>query len=115
MSFRNTSSSSLSVHPNFHFLIINYVFLFFCDVMTYIIELIYFSVRKGLIDPFSNMIGNHLSISELAYQFTLNEEQVLAALLYYREHKDEIDAQDAADAQESLDLHRRYGRKPGQS
>ena len=58
---------------------------------------------------------NHLSISELAYQFTLNEEQVLAALLYYREHKDEIDAQDAADAQESLDLHRRYGRKPGQS
>lgn len=59
--------------------------------------------------------ANHLSISELAYQFTLNEEQVLAALLYYREHKDEIDAQDAADTQESLDMHRRYGRKPGQS
>lgn len=42
---------------------------------------------------------NHLSISELAYQFTLSEEQVLAALLYYREHKAEIDIQDRDDAQ----------------
>jgi uncharacterized protein (DUF433 family) len=52
---------------------------------------------------------NHLSLSELAYEFTLSEEQVLAALLYYREHQTEIDAQDAADAQESLELHQRYG------
>jgi uncharacterized protein (DUF433 family) len=49
--------------------------------------------------------ANHLSIAELAYQFTLSEEQVLAALLYYREHKAEIDAQDAADAQQSLEMH----------
>jgi len=34
------------------------------------------------------------TIAELAYEFTLSEEQVLAALLYYREHKAEIDAQD---------------------
>jgi uncharacterized protein (DUF433 family) len=54
---------------------------------------------------------NHLSIADLAYQFTLTEEQILAALLYYREHKDEIDAQDAADAHQSLELHQRYGKK----
>jgi uncharacterized protein (DUF433 family) len=51
---------------------------------------------------------NHLSIADLAYQFTLSEEQILAALLYYREHKAEIDAQDAADAQQSLEMHRIY-------
>lgn len=55
--------------------------------------------------------ANHLSISELAYQFTLSEEQVLAALLYYREHKAEIDTQDRADAQQSEEMHRRYGKK----
>lgn len=55
--------------------------------------------------------ANHLSITELAYQFTLSEEQVLAALLYYREHKAELDAQDAADAQQSQELHQRYAQK----
>jgi uncharacterized protein (DUF433 family) len=55
---------------------------------------------------------NQLSIAELAYQFTLSEEQVLAALLYYHEHKAEIDAQDAADTKESLEMHKRYGDKP---
>jgi uncharacterized protein (DUF433 family) len=58
--------------------------------------------------------ANKLSIAELVYQFTLSEEQVLAALLYYRENRAEIDAQDAADAQKSLEMHRRYGGKPGQ-
>lgn len=58
---------------------------------------------------------NHASIAELAYQFTLSEEQVLAALLYYREHRTEIDAQDAADAQQSLEMHQRYSKKPGQT
>jgi hypothetical protein len=29
--------------------------------------------------------------------------------LYYHEHKAEIDAQDAADKQESLEMHKRYG------
>lgn len=58
---------------------------------------------------------NHLSIAELAYQFTLSEEQVLAALLYYREHKAEIDAQDQADARQSEEMHQRYGKKPTQA
>lgn len=59
--------------------------------------------------------ANNLSIAELAYQFTFSEEQVLAALLYYREHKAEIDLQDSADAQESLEMHQRYGKKPDQA
>lgn len=33
------------------------------------------------------------SIAEIAYDFTITEEQIFAALLYYREHKAEIDAQ----------------------
>ena len=57
---------------------------------------------------------NKLSISELAYQFTLSEEEVLAALLYYREHKMEMDAQDAEDVRQSDEMHRRYGKQPGQ-
>lgn len=32
----------------------------------------------------------------LAHNFGLSEQQVLAALLYYAEHKDRIDAQEAA-------------------
>ncbi len=56
---------------------------------------------------------NQLSLADLAYQFTLSEEQVLAALLYYREHKTEVDTQDAADAQQSRDLHQQYGKKLG--
>ncbi len=58
---------------------------------------------------------NHASFEELAYQFTLSEEQVLAALLYYREHKAEIDAQDATDTAQSHDMHQRYCKKPGQA
>ncbi len=35
-------------------------------------------------------------IARLGYEFSLNEAQVLSALLYYEEHKTEIDAQEAA-------------------
>jgi len=38
------------------------------------------------------------------------EEQVLTALLYYREHQAEIDAQDAADARQSLEMQRATAR-----
>lgn len=58
--------------------------------------------------------SNKLSVSELAYQYTLSEEEVLAALLYYREHKAEIDTQDAEDARQSEEMRRRYGKQPGQ-
>jgi uncharacterized protein (DUF433 family) len=43
----------------------------------------------------ANAEANDWSIARLAEEFSLSEEQVLAALLYYREHKSEIDQQDA--------------------
>jgi uncharacterized protein (DUF433 family) len=49
------------------------------------------------------------TVSDLAYQFGLSEPQVLAALLYYAEHQDEIDKQEA-DYQAELDeAYRQYG------
>lgn len=57
---------------------------------------------------------NKLSITELAHEFTLSIEQVLAALLYYREHKDEIDAQDVAEIEKWNEMRELYGKKPEQ-
>jgi uncharacterized protein (DUF433 family) len=51
------------------------------------------------------------SVSELAYNFTLSEQEVLAALLYYGEHKEEIEAQEAAYQAELDEMYRLYGRK----
>ncbi|MCA0452354.1 MAG: DUF433 domain-containing protein [Chloroflexi bacterium] len=42
-----------------------------------------------------NAEANQWNIPRLAHEFSLTEEEVLAALLYYREHQDEIDRQDA--------------------
>lgn len=57
---------------------------------------------------------NHFSVDELAHEFTLSNEQVLAALLYYHEHKSDLDAQDEVDTAESDELNQRYGGQPGQ-
>lgn len=38
---------------------------------------------------------NNHNLAELMYDYTLSEAEVLAALLYYTEHKDEIDAQES--------------------
>ncbi|MFN8376649.1 MAG: DUF433 domain-containing protein [Anaerolineae bacterium] len=38
------------------------------------------------------------SVSRLAEEYTLSEAEVFAALLYYEEHKTEIDAQDKDEA-----------------
>ncbi len=39
---------------------------------------------------------NNRSVAELIDDFTLSEAEVLAALLYYSEHKEAVDAQEAA-------------------
>ncbi len=58
----------------------------------------------------ANAEHNNLSVAELAYEFSLSDEQVLAALLYYREHKAEIDRQDE-DEQKLFDaMYRLYGK-----
>jgi len=38
--------------------------------------------------------ANHWDVAETAYQFTLSEAEVLAAMLYYEEHRAEIDRQE---------------------
>ncbi len=38
-----------------------------------------------------------VGIPELVYDFTLSETEVLAALLYYAQHRDEIEALEAAE------------------
>jgi uncharacterized protein (DUF433 family) len=51
------------------------------------------------------------SVAEVAHNFGLSEAEVLAALLYYAENQDEIDAQEAA-YQAALDEdYRRYGNR----
>jgi uncharacterized protein (DUF433 family) len=58
--------------------------------------------------------ASNATVAELADRYTLSEEQVLAALLYYREHQAVIDAQFEADSAESAALHEKYHNKPGQ-
>ncbi len=45
----------------------------------------------------------------LTYEFTLSESEVLAALLYYNEHRALIDAQEAAYQAELDEAYRLYG------
>jgi uncharacterized protein (DUF433 family) len=58
---------------------------------------------------------NGLSNAEIAYEFTISESQVVAALLYYFEHRDEVDRQDAEEKAAFDEMYAKYGgRKPGQ-
>jgi uncharacterized protein (DUF433 family) len=50
-----------------------------------------------------------MTIPQLAYEFTMSEEEVLAALLYYREHKAELDRQDEEAQKEFDEMKRFYG------
>ena len=59
----------------------------------------------------ANAERNNLSVSELAYEFSLTQKEVLAALLYYQEHKDEIDRQDAEEQKLFDEMRRLYGQK----
>jgi uncharacterized protein (DUF433 family) len=44
------------------------------------------------------MTTNNWTIPETAYDFTLSEAEVLAALLYYDEHRELLDAQEEEEA-----------------
>ena len=47
----------------------------------------------------ANARENDWSAARLAHEFSLTEEQILAALLYYHEYKTEIDQQDVEEQQ----------------
>src|SRR5690242_12319498 len=51
------------------------------------------------------------SIPDIMYNYTLSEQQVLAAILYYREHKTELDAQDEREQHEWDIMRAKYGRE----
>lgn len=58
-----------------------------------------------------NAQTNHWGLAELAENFGLSEAQVLSALLYYEEHKEEIDKQEEDAQQEYETLKKQYGKR----
>lgn len=70
---------------------------------------------RGRRIPVATIAHSHRSqgwgVSELAYQFTLSEPEVLSVLLYYEENKDLIEAQEAAYQAELDEAYRLYGSK----
>ena len=54
------------------------------------------------------MRANNWTIAETAYDFTLSEAEVTAAILYYEEHKDLIDGQEIEAAQEYEEMKRQH-------
>lgn len=58
----------------------------------------------------ANYDENQWSVARMAEEFSLSEEEVLAALLYYREHKEEIDQQDAEEQKLFDEMHRLHGK-----
>jgi uncharacterized protein (DUF433 family) len=58
----------------------------------------------------TNAQSNQWSVATLAHEFSLTEEEVLAALLYYREHKDEIDLQDSEEQKRFDETYRAQGK-----
>ena len=54
--------------------------------------------------------ATNYTVDELCYDYTLSRAQVLAALLYYQEHQEEMDKLEALDRQEEAELFARYAR-----
>jgi uncharacterized protein (DUF433 family) len=50
--------------------------------------------------------ANGWTAAETAYDFTLSEAEVLAAMLYYEEHREQIDLQEAEEEQLFDDMKR---------
>jgi len=57
----------------------------------------------------NRMAANHWTVAETAYDFSLSEAEVLAALLYYEEHHAEIQQQEAKEAALFDEMKRSYG------
>lgn len=53
---------------------------------------------------------NNWTVAETAYDFSLSEAEVLAALLYYTENQSDIDAQEAEEQAKFDEMKRLYGR-----
>ncbi|MBI5957182.1 MAG: DUF433 domain-containing protein [Chloroflexi bacterium] len=56
-----------------------------------------------------NVRTNGWTIGETAHNFSLSEPEVLAALLYYHEHQDEIDRQEEEEKRLFDDMKRQHG------
>jgi uncharacterized protein (DUF433 family) len=59
----------------------------------------------------ANFEGNGWTVAETARNFGIAESEVLAALLYYHEHKAEIDSQDAEEQRQFDEMYRLHGSK----
>jgi uncharacterized protein (DUF433 family) len=59
----------------------------------------------------ANARDNDWPVSRLAREFSLSEEEVLAALLYYHEHKEEIDRQDAEEQRQFDNIIEAHGKE----
>ncbi|HLU09207.1 MAG TPA: DUF433 domain-containing protein [Oceanobacillus sp.] len=68
---------------------------------------------RGRRIPVANIVRamqmNNLSVAETAYNFSISEAEVLAALLYYEEYKEEIERQEEEEARLFEEMKRRYG------
>ena len=51
---------------------------------------------------------NDWSVADTAYNFSLSEAEILAALLYYEEHKAEIDQQEAEEQEKFEAMKRQH-------
>lgn len=55
------------------------------------------------------------SIAEIMEEYAIAEEQVLAAILFYREHQQILDAHDAEEVRLWQEMRDKYGRRLDQS
>lgn len=55
------------------------------------------------------MRTNAWTVAETAYDFTLSESEVVAAILYYEEHQTEIERQETAEAEQFQIMKQRHG------
>jgi hypothetical protein len=60
-----------------------------------------------------NAQHNDWDLPRLCREFTVSPSEVLAALLYYEEHREQVDAQERDYQAQLDDAYERHGRKTG--